>query len=112
VDSAGAGEVWRFTPDMPLPREASGELPGSSSLETAVCASGAPTLFLGADTQVARDAVPRLGARAWGIAASSERPAGAPDYGDRLLTVDIGRMDEAVDRIARILETRGGSRAR
>lgn len=112
VDSAGAGEVWRFSPDLPLPREASGELPGSSALETAVCASEAPALFLGADTRVAWDAVPRLGARAWGVVSSSERLSGSPDYGDRLLALDSGRMDEAVNRIARILETRGASRAR
>jgi hypothetical protein len=112
VDSTGAGEVWRFSPDLPLPRETSGELPGSSALETAVCASEAPALFLGADTQVARDAVARLGARAWGVTTSSERPPGAPDYGERLIPLDIVRMDETVDRITRILETRGGSRAR
>ena len=112
VDSAGAGEVWRFSPDLPRPRAASGEPPGSSALETAVCTSKAPALFLGADTQVARDAVPRLGARAWGITSSSERLAGAPEYGERLLTVNPDRMDEAVARLTHILETRGGSRAR
>jgi glycosyltransferase involved in cell wall biosynthesis len=112
VDSAGAGEVWRFSPDLPRPRAASGEPPGSSALETAVCTSKAPALFLGADTQVARDAVPRLGARAWGITSSSERLAGAPEYGERLLTMNPDRMDEAVARLTRILETRGGSRAR
>ncbi|WP_257455760.1 glycosyltransferase [Archangium lipolyticum] len=112
VDLVGGDEVWRFSPDLPLPRGASGELPGSSSLETAVCSSGAPALFLGADTRVARDTVPRIGERAWGVTFSSERPAGVPDYGDRLITLDAGRHDEAAERIIHVLDTRGGLRAR
>ncbi|MFY0521846.1 glycosyltransferase [Archangium gephyra] len=112
VDRAGGGEVWRFSPDLPPPRAPSAGLPGSSSLETAVCASGVPAIFLGADTQVARDTVPRLGERAWGITFSPERPAGAPEYGNRLLTLDAGRLDEAAGRIIHILDTRGGPRAR
>ncbi|PTL76200.1 glycosyl transferase family 1 [Vitiosangium sp. GDMCC 1.1324] len=112
VDTLGAGEVWRFSPDLPAPREASGELPGSSSLETAVCVSDAPAFFLGASTQVARDTVPRIGERAWGITVSSERPAGAPDYGNRWLTLDASRLDDAAEHITRILDSRGGPRAR
>jgi len=112
VDTVGAGEVWRFSPDLPLPREASSALPGASSLETAVCVSKAPAVFLGADTQVARDTVPRIGGRAWGITFSSERPSGAPGYGDRWLTLDAGRLDEATERLTRILAPRGGPHAR
>jgi hypothetical protein len=109
VEPLGAGEVWRFSPDLPLPRASSGELPGASSLESAVCASGAPAVFLGADTQVARDTVPRIGERAWGITFSSERPPRAPDYGARLLTLDAGQLDAAAERIIPIA---GGPRAR
>jgi glycosyltransferase involved in cell wall biosynthesis len=109
VEPLGAGEVWRFSPDLPLPRAPSGELPGASSLESTVCASRAPAVFLGADTQVARDTVPRIGERAWGLTFSSERLARAPDYGARLLTLDIGRLDEAAERITHLA---GGPRAR
>jgi glycosyltransferase involved in cell wall biosynthesis len=109
VDPLGAGEVWRFSPDLPLPRESSGELPGASSLESALCTSRAPTLFLDADTQVARDTVPRIRERAWGITFSAERPARAPDYGARLLTLDAGRLEEAAERITHIA---GGPHAR
>jgi glycosyltransferase involved in cell wall biosynthesis len=112
VEHGVAGEVWRFSPDLPLPRETSDEPPGSSSLETAVCASGAAVLFLGADTQVARDAVPRLGARAWGITFSSERPSKAPSYANRLLPVEAGPPDDTAGRLITLLASRGVTHAR
>lgn len=70
----GGLEVRAFTPDEPLPREASRELPASSSLQSALREERAPTVFLPADSLIARETRPHLDIRTWGIDPSQPEP--------------------------------------
>ncbi|HEX5747923.1 MAG TPA: glycosyltransferase [Archangium sp.] len=110
----GGLEVRAFTPDEPLPRDASRELPGSSSLETALRASRVPTVFLPADSLLARDTLPHLSAEAWGVRDTS-RPLSAPDVGERLgqrlLTFDPSRPEPTVSALVQALRATGALRA-
>lgn len=63
----GGYEVVAYTADEPLPAAPTAPLPGSSALESAVCASGALPVFLPAHSQVAWDTLPRLRRPAWGV---------------------------------------------
>lgn len=110
----GGLEVRAFTPDEPLPRDASRELPGSSSLQTALRTSRAPAVFLPADSCLARDTLPHLSTRAWGVRDTS-RPALSPDIaerlGQRLLTFDPSRPEPTVSALVQALRATGVLRA-
>jgi hypothetical protein len=71
----GGVEVRAFTPDEPLPRDASRELPASSSLQSALRGERAPTVFLPADSLLARESLPHLHGRTWGIDPNRPEPA-------------------------------------
>ena len=102
--------VHAFTPDEPLSREGAHALTGSSSLGTALRASRAPVVFLSADTLIARDALPHLGDRAWGVrdGAASD---GAGALGARLLSLDAQRPDTLLAALVQALRSPGASRA-
>lgn len=102
------GNVWRFMPDQPLPADAAEPLPGSSSLEMALRRSPAPVVFLGADTEVARAALPYVASRAWGIREASGAPGAFAQGGPlahRLLTLDAATPDTPVALLREALAT-------
>mgnify|MGYP002648203272 CR=1 FL=1 len=88
-------DVRAFTPDEPLPVEATRELPGSSALWTALRASHAPRVFLPAGARIARDVLPHPGADAWGVSDAAQAPPTAvrERLGARLLTFDSQRPE-------------------
>ncbi|HYO74707.1 MAG TPA: glycosyltransferase [Archangium sp.] len=110
----GGLEVRAFTPDEPLSRDAARELPGSSSLQTALRTSRVPTVFLPADSLLARDTLPHLSAEAWGVR-DTTRPLSAPDVGERLgqrlLTFDPNRPEPTVSALVQALRATGALRA-
>ncbi len=110
----GSLEVRAFTPDEPLPRDAAGVLPGSSSLETALRASRGPAVFLPAGSRVARNALPHLRAEAWGVC-DGAHPASASDLGEhlgrRLLTFHAAELETTVSALVRALPSTGAARA-
>ncbi|AKJ02723.1 Glycosyltransferase [Archangium gephyra] len=110
----GGLEVRAFTPDEPLPRDAAREFPGSSSLQTALRTSRVPTVFLPADSLLARDTLPHLSAEAWGVRDTS-RPLSAPDVGERLgqrlLTFDPRQPEPTVSALVQALRATGALRA-
>nr|WP_239014048.1 glycosyltransferase [Archangium violaceum] len=111
---AGGLEVSAFTPDEPLPRDATRELPGSSSLQTALRTSRAPTVFLPADSLLARDTLPHLSIEAWGVRDASHpafTPGLAERLGQRLLTFEPGRMEPTVSALVQALRATGAHRA-
>jgi hypothetical protein len=107
-------EVRAFTPDEPLSRDEAQELPGSSSLQTALRTSHGPTVFLPADSLLARDTLPHLSSAAWGVRTTS-RSASAPDVaerlGQRLLTFDPARPEPTVSALVQALRATGALRA-
>jgi hypothetical protein len=111
---AGGLEVRAFTPDEPLPRDAARELPGASSLQTALRTSRAPTVFLPADSLLARDTLPHLCLEAWGVRDTS-RPTTSPEVGEhlgqRLLTFDPVRPEPTVSALVQALRATGALRA-
>ena len=107
-------EVRAFTPDEPLPRDAARELPGSSSLETALRVSRAPAVFLPADTLVARTTLPHLLTTAWGVrdATRPASPSGAGEHlGRRMLTFHPSEPDATVSALVQALQSSGAARA-
>lgn len=113
VSRVGDVEVHAFTPDEPLPREASHALPGSSSLATALGASSAPAVFLPADSFLAQQVVPSLGARAWGVhdkAGPAVQPGITVSLMSRLLSFD-SREPDSLSPLVQSLRPLGASRA-
>jgi hypothetical protein len=110
----GGQEVLAFSPDEPLSREPSWPLPGSSSLELALRTSRSPLLFLPADARLARDTLPFVSSRAWGVRDVKEA-APAPEVtshlGSRLLSVDFHQPEPAVSALIQALRPLGASRA-
>jgi hypothetical protein len=110
----GALEVRAFTPDEPLPRDTTRELPGSSSLRSALRTSRAPAVFLPADSLVARDTLPHLSTEAWGIH-DTTRPASPPlvaeRLGQRLLPFDFNQPEPTVSALVQALRATGATRA-
>ncbi|MET0404675.1 MAG: glycosyltransferase [Cystobacter sp.] len=110
----GAHEVWTFTPDEPLPREATSEQPGSSSLETALRASRAPLLFLPADSRLALDTLPHVAARAWGVRDTKAEGSAsdvASRLGARLIPFDPHQPEPTVSALIQALKASGAARA-
>lgn len=98
--------VWQFTPDQPLARRGLAPLRGSSSLETALRASRAPVVFLGADSEVVHAALPHVQARAWVVQeadAPLRLPSGAAPLGGRLLTLDASAPEATLSRLVEAL---------
>ncbi|MDY7229545.1 glycosyltransferase family 4 protein [Hyalangium rubrum] len=113
VVSEGDTSVWHFSPDQPLPLDAAEAwpLPGSSSLEMAVRHSTAPTVFLGAGTEVARHALPHVREHAWAVHEASA-PAEARELGARLIPLETGAVEEASRRLVAALRRSGETHAR
>jgi len=106
--------VHAFSPDEPLSREPSRELPGSSSLTMALRTSRAPAVFLPVDGLLARDTLPYLAPRAWGLRDTGRpHPAaeGAPSLGSRLFSVDFHHAEPAENALVQALRPSGASRA-
>jgi glycosyltransferase involved in cell wall biosynthesis len=116
VERSGGLETWRFTPDEPLPREAAGELPPSSSLETAVVASEAVPVLLGVESASARELLSRRPGRLWGVAdATLPAPARAEaqrKLGPRLLELSSSQLDTTATRLAELLARPGEAHGR
>ncbi|WP_245814392.1 glycosyltransferase [Cystobacter ferrugineus] len=110
----GGQEVLAFSPDEPLSREPARQLPGSSSLEMALRTSHAPLLFLPSDSLLARDTLPHVSSRAWGVRdvkAAAPPPGVMSHLGSRLLSVDFHQPEPAVSALIQALRPLGASRA-
>jgi glycosyltransferase involved in cell wall biosynthesis len=116
VERSGGLETWRFTPDEPLPRAPSGELPPSSSLETAAAGSEAVPVLLGVEGASARELLSRRPGRLWGVAADAlPTPALAEaqrKLGPRLLKLSPSQLDTTATRLAELLARPGEAHAR
>ncbi|WP_395848444.1 glycosyltransferase [Cystobacter fuscus] len=110
----GDQEVLAFSPDEPLSREPARPLPSSSSLEMALRTSRAPLLFLPADSLLARDTLPFVSSRAWGVRdvkGAAPAPEVTSHLGSRLLSVDFHQPEPAVSALIQALRPTGASRA-
>jgi hypothetical protein len=115
VEQEGSLSVWYFSPDQPLPKDASGDsqLPGSSSLELAVRTSSASAVFLDAGAAAARSALPHVQGRAWAThEATAPVPEEARSLGERLIAYDAGKLETALRRLAESLRGSGVTHAR
>lgn len=116
VEREGGLEIWRFTPDEPLSREPSAELPGASSLETAVVGASAVPVLLGVETASARELLARLPSRAWGVEDATLSPSSRAEarrtLGTRLLELKPSSLDTTAARLAELLARPGEAHAR
>jgi glycosyltransferase involved in cell wall biosynthesis len=107
--------VWQFSPDQPLSSSPDVDipLPGSSSLELAVRASTARTVFLDAESQVARSVLPHVRNRAWALHdAAAPVTAEARAIEERLIPYEAGKMEAAILRLMESLRRPGVPHAR
>ncbi|WP_434380184.1 glycosyltransferase [Melittangium boletus] len=113
VELAGQ-RAWAFSPDEPLGRDATREPPGSSSLTLALRTSRAPAVFLPVDTLPAREALPHLAPRAWGVRDAGlgvPNDEGTARLGSRLFAVDVHHPAPTVKALAQALRALGVSHA-
>ncbi|WIG98104.1 glycosyltransferase [Myxococcus sp. SDU36] len=100
-----------FTPDQPVSRNPEAPLPGSSSLETAVRASGARVLLVGLETASARTLLPRVAKRAWAIATPgipSELLALVREHlEDRVIIVEAAGSEPTREELRAALASKG-----
>jgi glycosyltransferase involved in cell wall biosynthesis len=112
VQRSGGVETWHFSPDEPLSRDTSGELPASSSLETAAVGSEAVPVLLGVQDASARELLSRRPSRLWGVADSTLlAPARAElqrKLGPRLLELPPSQLDSTATRLAELLSHASG----
>ncbi|WP_232537844.1 glycosyltransferase [Cystobacter fuscus] len=110
----GSQQVLAFSPDEPLSRDPARPLPSSSSLEMALRTSRAPLLFLPANSLLARDSLPFVSRRAWGVRdvkGAAPAPEVTSHLGSRLISVDIHQPEPAVSALIQALRPPGASRA-
>ncbi len=107
----GASRVSCFTPDQPVSRHAEAPLPGSSSLETAVRASGARVLLMGLESASVRALLPRVSERAWAIATPAMPPellAVAREHlGERVIHVTSAGSEPTREAVRAALASKG-----
>lgn len=107
----GGVAVTHFTPDQPVDSNAGTALPGSSALETAVRASSAPVVLLGADTVSAQTLLPHVSTRAWGVCEPSCQPAllasAREHLGGRLVVEEPAHVETALQALLTTLASTG-----